>query len=54
MIAVVDYGAGNLASVVKAIRHLGQQCIVTANLDEVLRADKLIIPGLETSRQRRH
>lgn len=46
MIAVIDYGAGNLASVVKAIRHLGQQCVVTTNLAEVLRADKLIIPGV--------
>ena len=46
MIAVVDYGAGNLASVVKAIRHLGADCVVTSATDEVARADKLIIPGV--------
>ena len=31
VIAIIDYGAGNLTSVVKAIRHLGQECIVTAD-----------------------
>ena len=46
MIGIVDYGAGNLASVVKAIRHLGDRCVVTAAADEVTRADKLIIPGV--------
>jgi len=46
VIAIIDYGAGNLTSVVKAIGHLGQECIVTADAGEVQRADKLIIPGV--------
>ncbi len=46
MIAIVDYGAGNLASVVKAMRHLGQECLVTARGEEIRRADRLIIPGV--------
>lgn len=46
MIAIVDYGAGNLASVVKAVRHLGQPCVVTSDGCEVRRADKVIIPGV--------
>ncbi len=46
MIAIVDYGAGNLASVVKAIRHLGQQCSVTSDVEAVARADRLILPGV--------
>jgi glutamine amidotransferase len=46
VIAVIDYGAGNLASAVKAIRHLGPECVVAASPAEVLRADKLIIPGV--------
>lgn len=46
MIAIIDYGAGNLASVVKAVRHLGHECIVTTNAGDVRRADKLIIPGV--------
>jgi glutamine amidotransferase len=46
VIAIIDYGAGNLASVVKAIRHLGRECVVTSDADAVLGAEKLIIPGV--------
>ena len=46
MIAIVDYGAGNLASVVKAIEHLEQPCVVTADAETVAGAHKLIIPGV--------
>lgn len=46
MIAIVDYGAGNLASVMKALQHLGQKCAVTSDPDIVGLADKWIIPGV--------
>ena len=46
MIAIVDYGAGNLTSVVKALQHLGKECAVTNDPDIVGRADKWIIPGV--------
>ena len=46
MIVIVDYGAGNLASVTKAIEHLGQQCVVTADAERIAGAGKLIIPGV--------
>jgi glutamine amidotransferase len=46
MIAIVDYGAGNLTSVVKAIQYLGQECAVTNDSDIVGHADKWIIPGV--------
>ncbi|HUI84330.1 MAG TPA: imidazole glycerol phosphate synthase subunit HisH [Candidatus Binatia bacterium] len=46
MIAILDYGAGNLASVVKAVRHLGQECAVTADAGDVRRAARVIIPGV--------
>lgn len=46
MIAIIDYGAGNLASVVKAIRHLGRECVMTDDADVVLGAERLIIPGV--------
>ncbi|MGB8888980.1 MAG: imidazole glycerol phosphate synthase subunit HisH [Candidatus Korobacteraceae bacterium] len=46
MIAILDYGAGNLASVVKAIRHLGRECVVTDDADIVSGAEKLIVPGV--------
>lgn len=46
MIAIIDYGAGNLTSMVKAIQHLERDCIVTSGADDVFRAKKLIIPGV--------
>jgi glutamine amidotransferase len=46
VITIIDYGAGNLASVVKAIRHLGRECVVTSDANAVLTAEKLIIPGV--------
>jgi glutamine amidotransferase len=46
VIAIIDYGAGNLASVVKAIKHLGRECVVTRDGDCVLGAEKLIVPGV--------
>jgi imidazole glycerol-phosphate synthase subunit HisH len=46
MIAVIDYGAGNLTSVVKALEHLGQECAVTSDPHIVGCAAKWIIPGV--------
>lgn len=46
MIAIVDYGAGNLTSVKKALDWLGQPCVVTSNPAEVGRAAKIILPGV--------
>jgi len=46
VIAIVDYGAGNLTSVVKALQHLAQECVVTNDPDIVGRAAKWIIPGV--------
>jgi imidazole glycerol-phosphate synthase subunit HisH len=46
VIAIIDYGAGNLASVVKAIKHLGRECVVTRDAACVLGAKKLIVPGV--------
>jgi glutamine amidotransferase len=46
VIAIVDYGAGNLASVVKAAQHLGRETRVTSDPDIVGRANKWIIPGV--------
>jgi imidazole glycerol-phosphate synthase subunit HisH len=46
VIAIVDYGAGNLASVVKALQHLGCECVVTNDPDIVGHTGKWIIPGV--------
>jgi glutamine amidotransferase len=46
MIAVIDYKAGNLTSVMKAIHALGRSAEITADPALVRRADKVILPGV--------
>ena len=46
MIAIIDYDAGNLKSVEKALLSLGQETLVTRNREELLCADKVILPGV--------
>ncbi|MFC1947177.1 imidazole glycerol phosphate synthase subunit HisH [Chloroflexota bacterium] len=46
MIAVIDYGAGNIRNVVNAINKLGYQITLTSDPDEVLSADTVILPGV--------
>ena len=46
MIAMIDYDAGNLKSVEKAFASLNQDVIITRNHDEILNADKVILPGV--------
>ena len=46
MIAIVDYGAGNVASVGKALAFLGEKPVVTRDIDEIMSADKVIVPGV--------
>jgi glutamine amidotransferase len=46
MIVLIDYGLGNLRSVQKAFEHLGTQVMLTSDPEQVVRADKLILPGV--------
>ena len=46
MIAIIDYDAGNLKSVEKALQYLDEECIVTRDKEELLKADKIILPGV--------
>lgn len=46
MIAVIDYDAGNLKSVEKALKYLGENTTITRDRDEILKADKVILPGV--------
>lgn len=46
MIAIIDYDAGNLKSVEKALQYLGEECIVTRDKEKLLKADKIILPGV--------
>ena len=45
MIAMIDYNAGNLKSVEKALLYLGQECTVTRDFREIEKADKVIRGG---------
>ena len=46
MIAIVDYGAGNISSVKKALESLGAEAKVTADPEVIAAATKLIVPGV--------
>jgi glutamine amidotransferase len=46
MIAIIDYGAGNIQSVYKALRFIGAECAVTSDRNEILNADGAILPGV--------
>ena len=46
MIAVIDYDAGNLKSVEKALIFLGETPVITRDREELLAADKVILPGV--------
>ena len=46
MVAVIDYDAGNIKSVEKALVHLGADVVVTREPEKILNADKVILPGV--------
>ena len=46
MIAIIDYGVGNLGSVLNAFKYLGYDALVTSNKEEILNADKVVLPGV--------
>ncbi len=46
MIAIIDYDAGNIRSVEKALIHLGAECRLTRDISEIERADKIVLPGV--------
>ncbi len=55
MIAIIKYNAGNISSVQNALIRLGYQSIITDNVNEILDADKIILPGVgEASSAMRH
>ena len=46
MIAIIDYDAGNIKSVEKAIQYLGEEAVVTRDRENILSADGVILPGV--------
>lgn len=46
MIGIIDYDAGNIASVSKALAYLGEEAVVSRDPEVLLKADKVILPGV--------
>ncbi len=46
MIAIIDYDAGNLTSVARAVSNIGFECVVTNNVSDIAGAERIIFPGV--------
>ena len=46
MIAVIDYGVGNLFSLCSSLRMIGAEAVVTSDVEVMRKADRLILPGV--------
>lgn len=46
MLVVVDYDAGNIKSVEKALQYIGEKPLITRDKEQILKADKVIVPGV--------
>ena len=46
MIAILDYDAGNIRSVENAFQYLGEETVLSRDRDEILAADKVVLPGV--------
>ena len=46
MIAIIDYDAGNIKSVEKALGYLGEEAVITKDRDIIMSSDKVILPGV--------
>ena len=50
MVAIIDYGAGNIKSVENAVKYLGHEAVLTRDPEVILSADHVILPGVGGSR----
>ena len=46
MVAIIDYGVGNLFSLCSSLKRIGVEAVVTADPEQIRRAEKLILPGV--------
>ncbi|WP_062567256.1 imidazole glycerol phosphate synthase subunit HisH [Pseudoalteromonas arabiensis] len=46
MVTIVDYGMGNLGSVKNMLKKIGYPCVISMTKDDIIQADKLILPGV--------
>lgn len=46
MVVIVDYGVGNLFSLVSSFKSIGVDAVISGDKDQILKADKIILPGV--------
>ena len=46
MIAIIDYGLGNLGSIQNMLKRIGVSSLITSKIEEIKNADKIILPGV--------
>ncbi|MFH6937385.1 imidazole glycerol phosphate synthase subunit HisH [Flavobacterium sp. FlaQc-30] len=46
MVTIIDYGIGNLTSIKNMLKKVGSNSIISSDIDEISKADKLILPGV--------
>ena len=46
MVAIVDYDAGNIKSVEKALQYIGEHPVITRDVKKIKKADHVIVPGV--------
>jgi glutamine amidotransferase len=46
MIVIIDYGMGNLGSILSMLKKIGAKAVISSNVEEIGQADKLILPGV--------
>lgn len=46
MIAIIDYGMGNLKNIYKALKYVGAQCAITSDPDIIQNSDGIVLPGV--------
>lgn len=46
MIAIIDYGVGNLFSLYSSLKFIGAEAVITSSPEEIKKADKNILPGV--------
>ena len=46
MIAIIDYGIGNLFSVVSSFKYIGAEAVVTSDAEVIKKADRILLPGV--------
>ena len=46
MITIIDYGVGNLFSLVSSLKAIGEECVITNKAEDILSAERIILPGV--------